>query len=271
LAQDSFTDALGRLDPASRALLDLSLRRGMRPEQIGEMLGSDPASVVVAREQALGQLAAELGLEDPAEIDGVRARLAELPGEAWTPGTKVAEPDPQPEPEPEPERRRSRVPLLLALLAIAAIALVVILASSGDSSSDEAANTTPAPKPPPKPKPAKPKPPPEKAVALTPLGRSSGVKGTAALTNGAKRLHLAITGLRDGSYEVWLYDSVIDARSLGSAHGTKLDLDLKLPRHASHYRFIDVSREPHDGNPNHSGESVLRVPLAKLARELHRG
>ena len=41
---------------------------------------------------------------------------------------------------------------------------------------------------------------------------------------------------------------------------------LRLPRNASHYRYVDISREPPDGNPNHSGESVLRVPLAKLSR-----
>jgi hypothetical protein len=29
---------------------------------------------------------------------------------------------------------------------------------------------------------------------------------------------------------------------------------------------VDVSREPIDENPNHSGASVLRVPLADLTR-----
>ena len=33
-----------------------------------------------------------------------------------------------------------------------------------------------------------------------------------------------------------------------------------LPKGFQRYRFIDVSREPADGNPNHSGDSVLRVP-----------
>ena len=43
---DSFTAALARLDPASRALLDLSLRRGMTPDEIGDLLGTDAESVV---------------------------------------------------------------------------------------------------------------------------------------------------------------------------------------------------------------------------------
>src|SRR3954453_18854906 len=84
LPMDSFTAALGRLDPASRALLDLSLRRGMTPEEIGELLGTDAESVVAVREGALRQVARELDMEDSSRLDEVRARLAELPAEAWT-------------------------------------------------------------------------------------------------------------------------------------------------------------------------------------------
>src|SRR4051812_32400256 len=132
LPVDSFTAALSRLDPASRALLDLSLRRGMRPEEIGELLGTDPESVIVAREGALEQLASELGMDDVSELDDVRARLAELPAAAWTGETAARETAGQPETaaakaaEPEsPGRtppasrpttaRKSRLPLLLAL------------------------------------------------------------------------------------------------------------------------------------------------------------
>src|SRR3954468_5329629 len=79
LPMNSFTAALGRLDPASRALLDLSLRRGMKPEEIGELLGTDPESVVAAREAALEQLGRELDMEDPSQIDELRARLPRPP------------------------------------------------------------------------------------------------------------------------------------------------------------------------------------------------
>jgi hypothetical protein len=41
-------------------------------------------------------------------------------------------------------------------------------------------------------------------------------------------------------------------------------LTAKLPADARKYRFVDISREPADGNPNHSGASVVRVPLAPL-------
>src|SRR5204863_3889625 len=119
LPMDSFTGALGRLDPASRALLDLSLRRGMKPEEIGELLGTGPDSVVAAREAALEQLATELDREDPSQLDEVRARLAELPADAWA-GTErprlsvVRERERAERAAPPPERRRSRLPLLLA-------------------------------------------------------------------------------------------------------------------------------------------------------------
>src|SRR4051794_41978432 len=94
MPQDSFTTALSRLDPASRALLDLSLRRGMKPEEIGELLGTDPESVVAAREAALEQLGRELDMEDPSQIDELRARLAGLPPPAG------AGPPPPPAPPP---------------------------------------------------------------------------------------------------------------------------------------------------------------------------
>ena len=275
---DSFTAALGRLDPASRALLDLSLRRGMTPEEIGELLGTEPESVVSAREAALEQLATELDMKDPSQLDEVRTRLAELPAEAWTGGERprlsvVKEEQRTREPPPERERR-SRLPLLLALLAIAAIVLVIVLASSGSSSNNTAStpqSTAPKPagqkpkatKKPAQPKPAAPKPaaPQAKLVALGASGA-----GTASLAEGGTRLVIKAGGLPSATYQVWLYNSVIDATSLTKVSGTTLSLDLKLPANASHYRYVDISREPADGNPNHSGESVLRVPLSKLSR-----
>src|SRR4051812_13078514 len=279
LPMDSFTAALGRLDPASRALLDLSLRRGMKPEEIGELLGTDPESVVAAREAALEQLATELEMEDSSQLDEVRARLAELPADAWTANgaarPKLAVVREEKSTRPPAERKRSRLPLLLALLAVAVVALVIVLASSGGDTktAGKPKANAPAPAPTPKPAASKPKPaqkptPPAapKETKLVALGTASGVTGTASLTQGGQRLTLKASGLAPGAYQVWLYNSVIDAASLTKVEGTNLSLDLKLPSDASHYRYVDVSLEPADGNPNHSGESVLRVPLSKLSR-----
>jgi hypothetical protein len=269
---DSFTHALGVLDPANRALLDLSLRRGMRPEEIGDLLGSDPESVIVAREQALEQLAWELGMDDVSEINHVRARLVELPADAWTPPLveqPVAEPElpaaRRDDPAPSLSRKR-RLPLLLALLAAVAVALVIVLAPSGsDNKTASSAPATPAGgNVQPGAKPASTVT--GRRVALAGVAGAPGATGTAALADGGKRLRLDVRGLPPATYEVWLYNSVIDARSLVTARGTALTLDLALPRNTRRYRYVDISLEPNDGNPNHSGRSVLRVPLTQLAR-----
>jgi hypothetical protein len=269
---DSFSAALVRLDPASRALLDLSLRRGMKPEEIGDLLGTDSGSVVVAREAALEQLATELEMDDVSQLDEVRTRLAELPAEVWTgtaerPKLTVVAADEEERKAPPPERRRSRLPVLITLLAVAVVALVVVLASSGGSEKSKSTAQPNAPASPSKPvkkqKPAKPA---AKKTHLVALGAGSGATGTAALTQGGKRMTINVSGLPGGAYQVWLYNSVIDAASLTKVQGTKLALDLKLPSNASHYRYVDISLEPADGNPNHSGDSVLRVPFSKLSR-----
>ena len=256
----------------------------MKPEEIGDLLGTDPDSVVAAREAALRQLATELDMEDASQLDEVRTRLAELPAEAWSGGerprlsvVKQKEPARREAAGPPPERRRSRLPLLLALLAVAAVVLVIVLATSGgsdnnSSSKPQASAPKPAPQKPkpaaqkPANKPAKPKPAaPANSTKLTALGGSGG-SGTAALTHGGGRLVIKATGMPSATYQVWLYNSIIDATSLTKVSGTTLSLDLKLPANASHYRYVDISREPADGNPNHSGESVLRAALSKLSR-----
>jgi hypothetical protein len=270
LGQDSFTEALARLDPASRALLDLSLRRGMRPEEIGDLLGTDPESVIVAREQALEQLAEDVGVRSGDSLDDLRARLAELPGAAWTPdlADSFTEEEPPKATEAPPARRRSRLPLLLALAAVAVVALIVALASGGGDEepapSPGAQQPDPQPSPEAKPDPApraEPTPPPVKLNALS--GRATG---TARVTG--RRLDLRVKGLpkppRGGFYQVWLYDSVIDSRAISRARKGRFRLRARLPRSAARYAFLDVSRERADGNRNHSGVSVMRVPVAKL-------
>src|SRR4051812_36629047 len=134
----------------------------MRPEEIGDLLGTDPESVIVAREGALEQLASELGMDDVSELDDVRARLAELPAAAWTgqqsetAAVKAAGSEARPEPPAARKAdRKSRLPLLLALLAVAAIVLVVVLASSGGDEKKTASTQQQKPN---KPKPSKPKP-----------------------------------------------------------------------------------------------------------------
>ena len=314
MTTDSFTQALERLDPASRALLDLSLRRGMRTEEIADLLGADPASVEENRDEALRRVAEDVGMDSDTQLDEVRARLAELPAEEWLGRTRVAGADgaateevagdevaieeepaaetpdeaeaeapaePEPEPEPaavadQPEREPTRSPitpgarrrgrvwpwLLLALVGAAAVA-VIVLAAGGGGDDEES--------PPPRPAetPARKAPAGGEGragVALTKLGAAAaGARGTARVSRG--RLELTIRGLGKprGAYEVWLYSSVIEAERLGASKRGNFEVESKLPGNWRRFRFVDVSLEPPDDNPSHSGQSVLRVPTRKLA------
>ena len=71
------------------------------------------------------------------------------------------------------------------------------------------------------------------------------------------------------AYEVWLYNSRGEARSLGGQvtdrQGTFQAVG-DLPADFADYRFIDVSREPLDQDRGHSGQSALRGRVPKLRR-----
>src|SRR5437764_712046 len=78
---DSFVNALHHLDPGTRALLDLSLRRGLDDAEIADLLGADSAYVSSSREAAIAQLAEDLGMHgDP---DEVREALLQMPEDSW--------------------------------------------------------------------------------------------------------------------------------------------------------------------------------------------
>jgi hypothetical protein len=243
---DSFTYALDRLDPASRALLDLSLRRGMRTEEIADVLGAEPENVEASRDEALQRIASDVGVS---ELDEVRARLAELPQEEWLAaptvnGNHVAA---------EPRRRRRVWPLLLGLLVAAGVVVAIAVATSG---SDDNGGSSSAPQ-----APAQPQASGGTTAKLAPIGAASA-SGSAEL-NG-KSLRLQAKGLPAAHYQVWLYNSILDARSIATANGSRFTATADLPAGWKRFRYIDVSREPRDGNLSHSGESVLRVPTKSL-------
>jgi Anti-sigma-K factor rskA/Sigma-70, region 4 len=72
---------------------------------------------------------------------------------------------------------------------------------------------------------------------------------------------------RGQAYEVWLYNSPEDARSLGAQvtdqRGTYQGAG-PLPENYRRYRFVDVSLEPIDRNRAHSGQSVLRGRIGRV-------
>ena len=69
------------------------------------------------------------------------------------------------------------------------------------------------------------------------------------------------------AYEVWLYNSPEDAKSLGAqvtdSQGSYQGAG-PLPEDFENYQFIDVSREPINDDGKHSGESVLRGKFGNL-------
>jgi hypothetical protein len=110
---DRLSDCVRRLDPATRALLDLSVRRGVRDDQMAPILRTDPFHLAWRRARALERVANEVGSGGrPAPLGDVRMALEALPREAWgLPGMgPPALPSPKPAgesaalvPVPEPE------------------------------------------------------------------------------------------------------------------------------------------------------------------------
>lgn len=209
-----------------------------------------------AREEISSYLLGELGPEerlaferaaaaDPElreEIERLRpvvARLENLDARAW-------EPVPAPALHvPEPPRRRRLLVLRPAIAALAAIALV-----AGGLAIGVLADGAGAPE--------------GRELALRPLeGAPSGAAGEARLAT--DRATISVDGLppsaRGQFYELWLLNSADDLVSLGSfrvPESGATEVTVPVPGDAGDYGFVDLSVERDDGDPSHSGDSVLR-------------
>src|SRR3954462_1804849 len=97
---DRLAACVQRLDPATRALLDLSVRRGVRDDQMAPILRTDAFPLAWRRARALEHVAGEVG---GAPLGEVRMALEALPREAWgLPGIGQRAPPPGPCDEAEP-------------------------------------------------------------------------------------------------------------------------------------------------------------------------
>jgi hypothetical protein len=100
-------------------------------------------------------------------------------------------------------------------------------------------------------------------------GQQSGI---AVVANQGRRTTLVVQAVlepsqRGEAYEVWLYNSPEDARSLGAqvtnAQGQYQGAG-PLPEDYERYEFVDISREPINDDGSHSGESVLRGQIGRV-------
>ena len=195
-----------------------------------------------------------------AEVERLRplvARLEALPDEAWEP----VEPPPlrmpvdgarKTEEEPAPRRRWFRPPDLslrpLPAVGLAALLLAIGLAAglwvgNGSSSSSGGPN-----------------------LALSRIDDGpTGASGDVALAANDSRATLAVEGLDpsdpDQFYELWLLDEdgkMIALSSFRVDEDGGAEVELPLPVEPSRYTFFDVSLQEDNGDPTHSGVSVLR-------------
>ena len=178
---------------------------------------------------------AELGLDDPADRaagDGAAAGGAPV----------------TPLPVPAQGRRRSAVLALAAgvvglLVGVGATAVV----TAGDDDLPVVASTQ-----------------------LTVLADdSSGGDAEVLRAGGGRVLELDVPTLppdADGFYEVWLLDKdaerLVSIGLLDLSQGTRARFPIPDDVDLATYPIVDVSVEPADGNPGHSGDSVVRGTLA---------
>jgi Anti-sigma-K factor rskA len=203
-------------------------------------------------------------------IEELERRLSALPPEAWD------RPLPPPPPWPtgtaapgaarparpaRPSPRRPIVDFVRLRLTKSTLAGAVALLAAGFAAGlligrgDESALRGPEP------------PADALRVRLEPVGaRGRGADGAVILTGRAGgSASVRLTGLqpsRGGDfYELWLLGDDGELVSLGSVRvpaSGRAELRVQLPVDPGRFRYLDVSREPGDGDPGHSADSVLR-------------
>lgn len=117
--------------------------------------------------------------------------------------------------------------------------------------------------------PNQPRPPDAPVVAATKLDglpAAPTASGQADVTENAQGRTLDLDvhqlGVPDGFYEVWLIDPTVTKMvPVGVLSGTEGRFSLPAGVNLADYPLVDVSIEPLDGNPAHSGKSVLRGTL----------
>ena len=223
---------------------------GDRPDPISYLLGElEPGSAAAFETQ----MAEDPGLRRRVEqLRPVVDRLERLPAAAWDP------PSPPPLQPPPAEARRAERRLVLRPAVALMCAAAMLLAGLGigvllDREGDERAPAVVA------------------EVPLQPVGPTAVKAGGRVEIRrpGRSRLTLRVSGLRPLAggrfYELWLLGRRGQLVALGSFRVTRTgtaSIALPLPVEPRRFRYFDVSLEPADGDPAHSGASVLRGPTS---------
>ena len=222
------------------------MRRERDTDAVGYVLGELDAEAAAAFERAMDQNST---LRDEVErIRPIALGLERLPGEAWNP--PVAPPLAVLS-EPPPRARRPQWRLAAAACAVGLVLVGVVI---GVLLGDDGEVREPAG--------------PERQIALEPVGDAGrGARGRVDLRGGDSPLTLRVDGLEpagaDQFYELWLLGREGELIALGSftvgPDGTAIE-SLPLPVDPSQFQYFDLSVEAADGDPAHSGESLLRGP-----------
>lgn len=276
----------------------VTARRGRVLETLAYQLDTTPENVREAIDHIAQQPRGAATPAEPVEASSPATSAKPKDEEAAAPPSAAARPPSAGADRPARGRRRSGLAALALIAAIGLIAVLLAATGSGGSAPPKparlaaqkpATQPTVVPRPKSKAKPqgparAKPKPKPHRAVrpkpvtkpaakeprvVLRPLpGAPANARGLLTLERhrGRTFVRLQLTGLppRRGTYRLWLYNSVLDARPLADASRTGGFFG-PLPRINRQFRYLDVSAQD-PGSRFHSGQSVLRVRLARPAR-----
>lgn len=206
---------------------------------IGGRIGTEPVTWEAPPADLWARIATETGVDPDVPVHAAEPQVDE-PIDA--PHTQAAQP--MGGGSVVPFRTRRQVPWILAVaaaLVVVAGAVTVITRDRGDETTLVASSTL-------------------DALELAP----EGAAGSAELVevDGQLRLKLDVEGLgTDEFHEVWVIDTEVSQLiSLGPvrADGT---YDLPPGIDPAAFPIVDVSIEPLDGDPSHSGQSVLRGQL----------
>ncbi len=220
-----------------------SLRRGVDLLAVPQLAA--PGAAVLPPPSVWAGIAAATGVTTAPRAEALAA-AAPPPPAAAPPAPPAAAPEPAPAAVVPLRTRRSRLLLAAAASLVVGVGIGAGAVALGTGDDDGLAVA---------------------AAALDPLG-DSGASGKARVVerdDGSRALELTLDAvpLDEGYYEVWLLDEAVARLVPVGVVQSGSDATLELPPglDLGEYPVVDVSVEPLDGDPSHSGESVVRGVL----------